>query len=242
MKNILEICAVSLKDCIEAERNGADRIELCASMAAGGLTPSFGMFSLVRKHLHIPIAVMIRVRGAGFCYGEEDYEVMKQDARMFLEHGANAIVFGFLTPERHVDVEKTKEFCELAHKYHAEAVFHRAIDQCEDLLKEADVLQKTGVDRILTAGGPGNAAAYMEVLIQLQKRFGEHMQIQICGNIRSDNAAESIEKTGAWNVHSACRIFLQDPSDPKADTLDYTNAYDAVSQEEVKRMAEILHA
>lgn len=237
MKGILEICCVSLHDCMQAERNGANRIELCASMAAGGLTPSFGAFQLAKKYCKVPIVVMIRPRGSGFCYDAMDYEVMYEDAKLFLEHGADGIVFGFLDETRHVEQEKTKAFVELAHQYGKEAIFHRAIDQCSNLMEEVRTLYDLGVDRVLTAGGDGNADAFVTVLVQLQVVYGTYLQIQMCGNIREQNIKTLIKQTGIQNVHSACRVFVQDRSVPKANMLTYDNAYDKVCGEQVALLA-----
>lgn len=40
---ILEICAGNYQSAINAEKSGAHRIELCAELNAGGLTPSYGL-------------------------------------------------------------------------------------------------------------------------------------------------------------------------------------------------------
>lgn len=40
---LLEICCYSMECALTAQRNGADRIELCAAPKEGGLTPSFGV-------------------------------------------------------------------------------------------------------------------------------------------------------------------------------------------------------
>lgn len=237
MKHLLEICCSGLEACLLTQRNGGDRIELCGSMAAGGLTPSMGLFQLVKKQCSLPVAVMIRPRGAGFCYNEEEVITMKEDAALFLEKGAAAIVFGFLNKDKTVDQARVKEFCDLAHSFGKEAVFHRAIDETKDILKEIIVLASLGVDRVLTAGGSGNASDHLKILQMINEQIVQQMQVIICGGIRSHNLQYLIQSTKVTQIHSAARTMRQDPSmDPEIE-LSYENAYDSVDGEEVKAMA-----
>lgn len=46
-------------------------------MIEGGTTPSIGMISSVKRHLKIPVNVIIRPRGGDFNYSDE--EVLKYD-------------------------------------------------------------------------------------------------------------------------------------------------------------------
>ncbi|MGB5319710.1 copper homeostasis protein CutC, partial [Eudoraea sp.] len=39
---IVEVCANSFESAINAEKAGADRIELCMELGVGGVTPSYG--------------------------------------------------------------------------------------------------------------------------------------------------------------------------------------------------------
>ena len=64
----LEICCGSLDDAVEAGAGGADRVELCSALFLGGLTPSYGALVEAKRRLTIPVIVMARPRGGGFCY------------------------------------------------------------------------------------------------------------------------------------------------------------------------------
>jgi copper homeostasis protein len=75
----VEVCVDSIESAIVAENAGANRIELCSSLAEGGLTPSFALIALSKKILKIPIMVMIRPRAGDFYYSELEFEVMKKD-------------------------------------------------------------------------------------------------------------------------------------------------------------------
>lgn len=52
---LLEICCYSMECALTAQRNGADRIELCAAPKEGGLTPSFGVLRSVREHIFVAV-------------------------------------------------------------------------------------------------------------------------------------------------------------------------------------------
>ena len=67
---LLEICCGSIDDAIQAEKGGADRVELCSALFLGGLTPSIGTIKEAKNKLRIPVIVMVRPRGGG-CDGFE---------------------------------------------------------------------------------------------------------------------------------------------------------------------------
>src|SRR5690606_33253405 len=72
----VEVCAFSLESCLNAERAGAHRIELCSGPGEGGTTPSSGLVSLVKTKVSIPVYAMIRPRGGDFVYDEMEVETM----------------------------------------------------------------------------------------------------------------------------------------------------------------------
>ena len=87
-KILLEICCGSADDVIEAEKGGADRVELNSNLFQGGLTPTVGALRVVKRHVSIPVMTMVRPRAGGFCYTDAEYETAKEDARLLLENGA----------------------------------------------------------------------------------------------------------------------------------------------------------
>src|SRR5512146_2653538 len=126
MPALLEVCCGSLDDAIEAERGGANRVELCSCLFLGGLTPSIGSVIEARRRLKIPIIAMVRPRGGGFCYTDAEFAAMQHDARALLAAGADGIVFGILNRDGTVDLERNRVLREIAGS--RQAVLHRAID------------------------------------------------------------------------------------------------------------------
>ena len=91
----MEVCVDNVSSFTNAVQSGASRIELCSSLAEGGLTPSLGFFRQVKKvNSHVPVHVLIRPRGGDFYYQEAEVEIMRQDAAIFAENGAEGLVLG----------------------------------------------------------------------------------------------------------------------------------------------------
>ena len=89
MERIIEICCGSYEDALNAYHGGAKRIELNNALHLGGLTPSLATLKLTKKNTNLKVITMVRPRGAGFCYNEIEFEVMKEDAKSLLENGAD---------------------------------------------------------------------------------------------------------------------------------------------------------
>jgi copper homeostasis protein len=105
---ILEVIATHLSDVIDAEKYGADRLELSPGMLEDGITPSFGLIEAAVQNAKIPINVMIRPHSKSFVYDENDIETMIKDIQIAKKLGANGIVFGALTKDGQIDKEVVK--------------------------------------------------------------------------------------------------------------------------------------
>lgn len=79
MEKIVDICCGSFEDALAAYHGGAKRIELNSALSLGGLTPSLGTLLLTKNNTDLKVIAMVRPRGAGFCYSDADFRVMKAD-------------------------------------------------------------------------------------------------------------------------------------------------------------------
>src|SRR5437763_10034269 len=118
---LLEICCGGIDDAIQAERGGADRVELCSALFLGGLTPSAGTIQEAKQRVKIPVMVMVRPRAGGFCYSEAEMSCMERDAEAAFEQRADGIVFGILQANGKVDVARSKRL--LRRIGHGQSVF-----------------------------------------------------------------------------------------------------------------------
>lgn len=149
-KYILECCVDSVASAIEAEKGGADRLELCSNLIIGGTTPTLALFNEVRNHVSIPINVLIRPRFGDFLYSEYEVNMIKQEVVQFREAGADAVVIGSLTADGSLDIEQMKELIVLAGDM--KITLHRAFDMCADPIKTLQEAINLGIDTILTSG------------------------------------------------------------------------------------------
>jgi len=118
---------------------------------------------------------MIRPRAGGFCYTQVEMAVMRHDAKLAVEHGADGLVFGILTPDGEIDAERCKRIIELARD--RQTVFHRAFDVTPDPLKALDQLVDLGFTRVLTSGQEKSAPEGIETIRKLIVHADDRIEI-----------------------------------------------------------------
>ena len=209
-KILLEVCCGSLDDALAAERGGADRVELCSALFLGGLTPSLGTVIEAKAWLKIPIIVMVRPRGAGFCYTEAELAVMERDTMLAVEHGADGIVFGVLNQHGTIDEERCRKIRRLIGD--RQAVFHRAFDVTPDPFRALEQLVELGITRVLTSGQEDSVSEGAPLIKRLIEYAGDRIEILPGGGIHPHNLAQVVESTGCKQVHLTAFKTQPDPS------------------------------
>ena len=182
---IKEACVESFEKALEAQSNGANRIELCENLAVGGTTPSYGTVKICLEKLNIPIFPMIRARGGNFVYSKDEIEIMKEDIKIFKELGVKGVVLGCLTSDNKIDLELTKELVDLA--YPMEVTFHKAIDEILNPLDYIDDLVNIGIKRILTSGGEATALEGKDLINEMIKKSNGRLKIVVAGKVTKRN-------------------------------------------------------
>lgn len=246
MERIVEICCGSYEDAMNAYRGGAKRIELNSGLHLGGLTPSLGTLLLTKKNTKLKVITMIRPRGAGFCYSQEDFEVMKEDALLMMKNGADGIAFGCLKENGDIDKEQTKQIIDIVKEYKGEVVFHRAFDCVSDPFVAMETLIALGVDRVLTSGLEDKAMEGIEMIKTLQERYGDRIEILAGSGMNASNAKKMMDYTGIHQVHSSCKDWINDPTTSKNHVSyayanpPHENDYDVVCLDLVKKIVKSL--
>jgi copper homeostasis protein len=197
---LLEVAVDSLERAIAAERAGAHRLELCAHLELGGLTPGLQLIRQVRSAVRIPIHVMVRPRAGDFVYAADEFAQMKQSIRAIKKENMQGIVTGVLLPGNSVDTHRTRELVALASPM--QVTFHRAFDETEDLAAALEDTVLTGAHRILTSGGASGAHAGMSVLRSLIQQSRDRITILAGSGLHASNIAEVGRATGARELHT----------------------------------------
>lgn len=244
MERIIEVCAGSYEDCLNAALGGADRVELNSALSVGGLTPTVAVLRRVKQDTDLKVICMVRPRAAGFCYSETEKILMFEEAELLLSEGADGLAFGFLNADGSIDGESTGRMIDLIHGKKKEAVFHRAFDVCRDAHASIERLISLGADRVLTSGQRAKATEGKELLRELQEIYGSGIELLAGSGVDDTNARELMEYTGIRQVHSSCKNYREDPTTAGRNVsyaylpAPYEQCYDVVSAEKVRKLTE----
>ena len=197
---LIEAAVDSLDAAIAAERVGAQRIELCARLDLGGITPSPGLVEKVLATVTIPVHLMIRPRGGDFVYGDDEIAQMLNDISLLREPAPAGFVSGALSAAAQIDESHLQRFIGAANG--VPFTFHRAFDRLADLEEGLNTLMDLGIERVLTSGGAASALEGAAKIAALVEHAHHRIGILAGGGVRSHNVRELIARTGVREVHA----------------------------------------
>ena len=200
-----ELCAYSVEACRVAARLGVNRVELCASPAEGGVTPSLATIEQVAAIEDLDLSVMIRPRGGDFLYSDEEFSTMLRDIEHARTAGATSVVFGILTADGKVDVERTRQLVEASKGM--ETTFHRAVDMTEDYEAAVEAVIEAGCDRILTSGGYDKAIDGIDNVRRAVEIARDRIEIMAGSGVVAANA-EALKNVGVDALHFSAKKMV----------------------------------
>jgi copper homeostasis protein len=198
---ICEICVDSVGGVRAAKAAGAARVELCASLIEGGITPSLGMIKAARAVQGIKLHVIIRPRGGDFLFNEDEFAVMAADIETAKAEGADGVVIGQLTADGLIDEKWTRKLIALARPM--AVTFHRAFDMTPDPFAALETLVELDVDRILTSGQEVSVLEGLPLITELIKRAGNRIIIMPGGGITPRNVERIVAAANPKEIHFA---------------------------------------
>jgi copper homeostasis protein len=199
MSRVVEICVADPASARAAWEGGADRIELCADLASGGTTPSFGLLTKVIGESPGPVHVLIRPRGGDFVVDRDEFIMMALDIDIARGLGAVGVVLGALRPDATIDAETIARLVD--HARPLSITFHKAIDLVPDPPGAIDTLAALGIDRVLTSGGLGAARGNVATLRAMAARADGRLAVMVGGGLAESDLAGLLDATGLAEVH-----------------------------------------
>ncbi|HEY3706659.1 MAG TPA: copper homeostasis protein CutC [Terracidiphilus sp.] len=200
-KPTFELCAPTLAAAVAADRGGADRIELCAELPLGGITPGHTLLASVLASVSIPVHVLIRPRAGDFVFTSEEFAHMRRQVGAAKAAGAHGVAVGVLLPEGGVDVKRSRELAELARPM--KVTFHRAFDVTPDLNEALDAVIETGADYLLTSGGAADVATGAASIARIRTQAASRLEVMAGGGLRLSNLREVVRRAGVSCLHGS---------------------------------------
>lgn len=200
MLPLLEICVDDSPGLAAAVAGGADRLELCAALELGGLTPSAALIAEAVRSGCVT-HVMIRPRAGSFVLAEGEAALMVEEIRLALAQGAAGVVVGALRPDGTLDREALARFRDAARG--GAIVLHRAIDCVPDPVAAVGQAVALGYDHILSSGGARSAVEGASTLAAMVAAAGERISIMAGSGVTPANVARLVAETGVREVHGS---------------------------------------
>lgn len=213
----LEVCVDDADGLAAAVEGGADRIELCAALSVGGLTPTAGLMALAGPP-RVPVYVMIRPRPGDFVFGAGDLDMMRRDIDAVRDAGLAGVVLGASLADGQLDATMLRKLT--GHAAGLGLTLHRAFDLVPDFKDAIEMAVELGFERILTSGGARSAPQAIEKLAELVALAAGRLSIMPGSGVTLETVDALLENLSVSEVHSSCSI--REPArDPRLVSMGF---------------------
>ncbi|MCL6652663.1 copper homeostasis protein CutC [Agrobacterium rubi] len=235
---ILEICVDDAAGLDAAIKGGADRIELCAALSGGGVTPSSGFMQLAGS-MAVPVSVMIRPRSGDFVFGRAELDVMKHDIDAARGAGVSGVVLGASLANGALDTDMLEDLC--AHAHGLDTTLHRAVDVVPDFPEAVEAAIALGFSRILTSGGAKSAFEGIDQLEAMIEVARGRISIMPGAGVRPTVVADILRRLAISEIHASCSSSAPFDADNRLSMLGFTVSHGKNTDEAtVRQLKQIL--
>ncbi|WVT73319.1 copper homeostasis protein CutC [Sinorhizobium chiapasense] len=203
----LEVCVDDTDGLKAAIEGGADRIELCAALSVGGLTPNPGLMALAGPP-PVPVYAMIRPRPGDFVFSAADLDVMRRDIDAARAAGLAGVVLGASLADGRLDASMLIKLT--GHAAGLGMTLHRAFDLVPDFAEAMEVAVELGFERILTSGGAKSAPQAIDRLAEIVSLAKGRLSIMPGSGVTLDTVDGLLDRLSVSEVHSSCSV--RDPA------------------------------
>lgn len=215
---LLEVAANSVASALAGQEGGAGRIELCAALGLGGITPSYAEIATARDRLTIPLYVLIRPRAGDFLYNDFECEVMLRDVEACEALGCDGVVLGVLDADGQVDQARCRALVDAAGGLGV--TFHRAFDMVADPAQALEAVIGLGCERVLSSGAQASAIEGTASLRALIAQAAGRVGVMPGAGVDARNIAALARATGASEFHASAKRLLPSRMRHRRDRLE----------------------
>ena len=195
----LEVIACSVADAIEAEKGGADRLEIVRDLQRGGLTPTYELVDEIRQAVQLPLRIMLRENDDDETSSAQEIERLCMAADRFAAFEVDGFVLGFLK-DGEVDIELTQRV--LARAPQVRATFHHAFEYATNKLQALSAIkQLPQVDRVLSSGGTNDLHSRVRTLDQYERAAAPELIILAGGGVDAEAILQIGRETRIREFH-----------------------------------------
>lgn len=227
-----EIC-VETPDALRLAAPFADRIELCAALDLGGLTPDAGLMRLAAES-GIKTHVLIRPRSGDFTMTPDELSVGVASIQAVRNMGLKGVVIG---AERKGALDKPALEAMIDAADGMDVTLHRVIDVLEDKEAALELAIDLGMVRILNSGGTKTAAEGAKRLSELHQAANGRIEIMAGSGINSQTLPHLLASTPITSFHASCTT--KTPIDNQYAALGFDSAsrkFDPAEAQNIRKL------